>query len=109
MNLIVLRLSTRFLFLMNNIIFARCDKDTRCTVTHDRAENPVFGWKLSAQRNTRDTSRILCMYVAGMRARARSRLRGGKVWGGKGDINYYRLYLFLSRTRMWLTSRDVEQ
>lgn len=70
MNLIVLRLSTRFLFLISNIIFAWCDKDTRCTVTHDRAENPVFGRKLSARRNTRDTSCILrtwreCAHVLG--------------------------------------------
>lgn len=31
-----------------------------------------------------------------MRARARSRLRGGKVSDGKGDINYYRFSLSLS-------------
>jgi len=44
---------------MSNIIFTQWDKNTRCTVTHDRPENPVFRRKLSARRNTRDTSRVL--------------------------------------------------
>lgn len=81
------------------------DKDTQRTVTHDRAENPVFG---SETFGTAKHSWHVAYftYVAGMRARARSRLRGGKVSDRKSDINYYRFSLSISRTRMRSTSRD---
>lgn len=89
---------------MDNIIFARCDKDTRCIVTHDRAENPVFGGKLSTRRNTRDTSRILrtwreCAHVLGHGYVAE------KFRMGKATLIII-VSLFPSRTRMRSTSRD---